>query len=52
MTGDDASGQSKGTGVAFIATLLVTALAAEALYWIVEVPSKWFGRWLFDWIRT
>lgn len=51
-TGDDASGQSRATGVAFIATLLVTVFAAEALYWVVEIPSKLFGRWLFDWIRT
>ena len=39
-------------GVSFIATLIVTVLAAEVLYWLVEKPSKWFGRWLFDWIRA
>lgn len=50
--GDDASGLSSATGVAFIATLLVTILSAEVLYWVIELPSKWFGRWLFDWIRT
>lgn len=39
-------------GVSFIATLIVTILSAEVLYWLVEVPSKWFGRWMFDWIRA
>lgn len=39
-------------GVAFIATLIVTIASAEVLYRLVEVPSKWFGRWLFDWIRA
>jgi peptidoglycan/LPS O-acetylase OafA/YrhL len=39
-------------GVSFIATLLVTIVAAEVLYRVVELPSKWFGRWLFDWIRA
>jgi len=38
-------------GVSFIVTLIVTILSAEALYWFIEVPSKWFGRWVFDWIR-
>lgn len=39
-------------GVAFITTLIVTIASAEVLYRLVEVPSKWFGRWLFDWIRA
>jgi peptidoglycan/LPS O-acetylase OafA/YrhL len=39
-------------GVSFVATLLVTIVAAEVMYRIVELPSKWFGRWLFDWIRA
>lgn len=39
-------------GVAFVATLIVTIISAEVLYWLVEIPSKWFGRWLFDWIRA
>lgn len=51
MMGDDLSGYQKASGVAFIVTLLVTILAAEAMHWLVEVPSIWFGRWLFDWIR-
>lgn len=51
MIGDDISGYERATGVAFIVTLLVTILAAEAMHWLVEVPSIWFGRWLFDWIR-
>lgn len=51
MIGDDISGYERATGVAFIVTLLVTLLAAEAMHWLVEVPSIWFGRWLFDWIR-
>ena len=41
----------KATGVAFIASLLVTIPAAEVLHWLVEVPSIWLGRVLFDWIR-
>lgn len=41
----------KATGVAFIASLLVTIPAAEVLYWLVEVPSIWLSRVLFDWIR-
>jgi hypothetical protein len=49
--GEDLSGYSRATGVAFIVSLLVTILAAEGMYWLVEIPSKWFGRWLFDWIR-
>jgi hypothetical protein len=51
MAGEDLSGYSRATGVAFIVSLLVTVLAAEGMYWLVELPSKWFGRWLFDWIR-
>lgn len=51
IMGNDTSGYSEATGVAFIATLLVTIPAAEAMYWLVEIPSKYFGRWLFDWIR-
>ena len=39
-------------GVAFVATLIVTIISAEVLYWLIEIPSKWFGRWLFDWIRA
>ena len=39
-------------GVSFIATLIVTIVSAEVLYWLVEIPSKWFGRWMFDWIRA
>jgi hypothetical protein len=52
MAGENLSDYSNGTGVAFIATLLVTIVAAEAFYWLIELPSKWFGRWLFDWIRA
>lgn len=51
MAGEDLSGYSRAAGVAFIVSLLVTVLAAEAMYWLVEIPSKWFGRRLFDWIR-
>jgi peptidoglycan/LPS O-acetylase OafA/YrhL len=51
MAGEDLSGYSKASGVAFIVSLLVTVLAAEGMYWLVEIPSKWFGRRLFDWIR-
>jgi peptidoglycan/LPS O-acetylase OafA/YrhL len=51
MAGEDLSGYSRATGVAFIVSLLVTVLVAEAMYWLVEIPSKWFGRRLFDWIR-
>jgi hypothetical protein len=51
MAGDDLSGYSRATGVALIVSLLVTVLAAEAMYWLVEVPSKWLGRRLFNWIR-
>jgi hypothetical protein len=51
MAGEDLAGYSRATGVAFIVSLLVTVLAAEGMYWLVEIPSKWFGRWLFDWIR-
>jgi hypothetical protein len=52
MAGEDLSGYPNGAGVAFIATLLVTIVAAEAFYWLIELPSKLFGRWLFDWIRV
>jgi peptidoglycan/LPS O-acetylase OafA/YrhL len=41
----------KATGVAFVASLLVTIPAAEVLHWLVEMPSIWAGRALFDWIR-
>jgi peptidoglycan/LPS O-acetylase OafA/YrhL len=51
MAGEDLSGYSRATGVAFIVSLLVTVLASEGMYWLVEIPSKWFGRRLFDWIR-
>jgi len=51
MAGTDLSGYSRATGVAFVVSLLITVLAAEGMYWLVELPSKWFGRWLFDWIR-
>jgi peptidoglycan/LPS O-acetylase OafA/YrhL len=51
MAGEDLSGYSKATGVAFVVSLLVTVVAAEGMYWLVEIPSKWFGRRLFDWIR-
>jgi peptidoglycan/LPS O-acetylase OafA/YrhL len=52
MTGENLTGYSNAAGVAFIATLLVTIVSAEALHWLIEEPSKWFGRWMFDWIRT
>lgn len=51
MMGGDMSEYAKATGVAFIASLLVTIPAAEILYWLVDRPSQWFGRVLFDWIR-
>jgi len=51
MAGTDLSGYSRATGVAFVVSLLITVLAGEGMYWLVELPSKWFGRWLFDWIR-
>ena len=51
MVGEDLSGYSRATGVAFIVSLLVTVVVAEGMYLLVELPSKWFGRQLFDWIR-
>ena len=53
MTSDDREHRyPAAAGVSFIATLIVTILSAEVLYWLVEIPSKWFGRWMFDWIRA
>jgi len=53
MTNDERTHRyPAAAGVSFIVTLLVTIVSAEILYWLVEIPSKWFGRWLFDWIRA
>jgi peptidoglycan/LPS O-acetylase OafA/YrhL len=41
----------KAAGTAFIACLLVTAAAGEALYWLIDIPSQKFARLVFAWIR-
>lgn len=52
MTGDAVGRYPASAAVALVVSLIVTIPAAEVLYWLVEIPSKWFGRWLFDWIRA
>ena len=51
MTGDDLTAYSRATGVAFIVSLLVTAVASEVFYWLIDMPSQKVGRFLFEWIR-
>lgn len=38
--------------VAFISYLGLTAAFAEAFYWVMEKPSMWFAKHLFEWSRT
>lgn len=38
--------------VAFISYLSLTAALAEVFYWIIERPSSWCARQLFEWSRT
>jgi hypothetical protein len=53
MTSDERTHRyPAAAGVSFVATLLVTIISAEILYWLVEIPSKCFGKWLWDWIRA
>ncbi|KAK5135922.1 hypothetical protein LTR08_004380 [Meristemomyces frigidus] len=39
------------SGIAFIASLLVTIVAGEVFYWLIDKPSQTFARILFAWIR-
>ncbi|KAK3673539.1 hypothetical protein LTR78_006443 [Recurvomyces mirabilis] len=41
---------SRASGVAFIASLLVTVVAGEVFYWLLDVPSQQFARLAFAWI--
>nr|OQO16046.1 hypothetical protein B0A51_16988 [Rachicladosporium sp. CCFEE 5018] len=47
----DVSKLPRARGIAFVATLIVSIVAAEAMYWVVERPSRWLGRKAWDWIR-
>ncbi|GAB7362960.1 hypothetical protein MBLNU230_g3256t1 [Neophaeotheca triangularis] len=49
--GEDLANYESATGIAFIATLLVTLAAGEVFYWVFERPTKVFARFVFDWIR-
>lgn len=42
---------ANATGIAFIATLLVTLAAGEAFYWLIDKPSQKFAHMVFAWIR-
>nr|OQO18419.1 hypothetical protein B0A51_15129 [Rachicladosporium sp. CCFEE 5018] len=47
----DVSKLPRARGIAFVATLFVSIVAAEAMYWVVERPSRSLGRKAWDWIR-
>lgn len=49
--GENLANYTNASGIAFISTLLVTIVAGEVFYWLIEWPTKAFARFVFDWIR-
>ena len=51
INSDTMSAYPSATGIAFIACLLVTAVAGEIFYWVFDKPAGKGARMFFTWLR-